>query len=52
MEDSTKISTASIICIGILKLLWYLFLVAAGILLLLIMVIVECANPKNNKNNC
>jgi len=52
MEENTKMSTGYIICIGILKLMWYLFLAAAGILIFLVMLCLEASNPKHNKNNC
>jgi hypothetical protein len=52
MENDTKLSTVGVICYVILKLLWYLFLAAAGVLILLIMVLIEASNPKHNKNNC
>jgi len=51
MGNNTELSTAGLICYVILKMFWYLFLATAGILLLLVMVIFEAANPKNNKNN-
>jgi len=51
MENNTKMQTAGIICAGILKLLWYLFLVSAGILIFITMVIWEAATAKNS-NSC
>jgi hypothetical protein len=51
MEPNTNMSTAGIICCGIMKLLWYLFLVTAGILIFITMVIWEAATAKNS-NSC
>jgi len=49
MEINTKMQTAGIICAGIMKLLWYLFLAAAGVLIFIVMVLWEASKP--NKNN-
>jgi len=49
MEPNTKLEIAGIIISGILKLLWYLFLVAAGILIFITMLLWEASKP--NKNN-
>lgn len=51
MEKNTKLQTAGIICIGIVKLLWYLILIAAGVLIFITMVLVEASKPNKN-NNC
>jgi hypothetical protein len=52
MEKYTKLQTAGIICAGILKLLWYLFLAAMGIFIFIGMVVLEAAKPSKNKNYC
>ncbi len=49
MEVNTKMQTAVIIINGIMKLLWYLFLATAGILIFITMVLWEASKP--NKNN-
>ena len=49
MENNLKPNTAVIICAGILKLLWYLFLATAGIGIFIVMVLWEASKP--NKNN-
>jgi hypothetical protein len=51
MEENTNMSTAGIIICGIMKLLWYLFLVAAGILIFITMLLVEASKPTKN-NGC
>lgn len=51
MEENTKLNTATIIVSGILKLLWYLFLVAAGSLIFLVMLAYEASKP-NKSSNC
>lgn len=50
MESNTKMQTAGIILSGIMKLVWYLFLVSAGILIFITMVLWEASKP--NKSNC
>lgn len=49
METNTKMQTAGIICAGIMKLLWYLFLAAAAVLIFIVMVLLAASKP--NKNN-
>lgn len=53
METNTKLQTAlhitGIIITGIMKLLWYLFLIAVGVAILLTSICVEASKP--NKNN-
>lgn len=46
MEENTKVSTGYLIIAGIMKLLWYLFLVAAGICILFFMVCLEASKPR------
>ncbi len=49
MEENTNMSLAGLIVCGIMKLLWYLFLATAGILIFITMVLWEASKP--NKNN-
>lgn len=49
METNTKMQTAGIICAGIMKLLWYLFLAVAAVLIFIVMVLLAASKP--NKNN-
>jgi len=53
MENSTKLQSAlhitGIIITGIMKLLWYLFLIAVGIAVFFVSLCVEASKP--NKNN-
>ena len=51
MEENTKLSTAGIIIGGIMKLLWYLFLATAGILIFITMLLWE-ASKTTKSNNC
>lgn len=50
MDEHPKLQIAGIICAGILKLLWYLFLAAVGIFIFIWMVALEAA--KQGKNRC
>ncbi len=50
MEDNPKMQTAVIIVSGLMKLLWYLFLAAVGILIFITLLVLEASKPKHNKN--
>lgn len=55
MEKNTKTQTAlhitGIIINGMMKLLWYLFLIAAGVAVFLVALLREASKPKKN-NYC
>lgn len=46
MEENTNVSTGYLIINGIMKLLWYLFLATAGILIFIAMVLWEASKPR------